>query len=155
MNQEKLKEALEAIGRANIHIAGDFVLEKHVGTEIANVNVEAGGTVNVAGGVEGADAISKSPVQDNENKQENSEELFHFIHPSVEREDEWHIHNEVKRLVSRNGIQEICAYLREKKKDKKVLLPQSPSIAYTELVRMGMPTGEGFNDKTFYKYYLK
>ena len=153
MNQEELKKTIEAIGKANIHIAGDFVIEKHVGTEIANVNVEAGGTVNVAGGVEGADAISESPKQNNEQKQEISEELFHFVHPSVESKDEWRIHDEVKRLVRRNGIQEICQYLKELKRDKKILLPQSPSIAYAELIRLGMPKGGGFNEITFRKYY--
>ena len=34
------------------------------------------------------------------------EELFHFIHPSVDGKQEWQIHDEVKRLVSRQGIQE-------------------------------------------------
>jgi hypothetical protein len=39
--------------------------------------------------------------------------------------------------------------------DKKILLPQSADSAYTELVRMGMPDGEGFQKKTFMKYYKK
>lgn len=85
--------------------------------------------------------------------QPDNEKLFQFIHPSIEVEDEWRIHNEVKRLVRRNGIQEICHYLRQLKKDNKVLLPQSPSIAYAELVRMGMPNKDGFNESTFRKYY--
>jgi hypothetical protein len=29
----------------------------------------------------------------------------------------------------------------------------SPSAAYAELVRMGMPSGEGFSESTFRKYY--
>ena len=41
------------------------------------------------------------------------------------------------------------------RRDNKILLPQSPSSAYTELVRMGMPNGEGFNELTFRKYYNK
>ena len=86
---------------------------------------------------------------------ENKEELFRFIHPSITEEQEWEIHKVVKRLVSRNGIQEICQYLKELKKEKKILLPQSPSIAYAELVRMGMPSKEGFNEKTFFKHYMK
>lgn len=81
------------------------------------------------------------------------EEIFHFIHPSVETKDEWSIHHEVKRLVSRNGIQEICYYLKEMRKENKILLPQSPSSAYNELVRMGMPNKDGFNEITFRKYY--
>ena len=41
MNKEDLQAALEAIGKGGITIAGDFVLEKHVEHEVANV--EAGG----------------------------------------------------------------------------------------------------------------
>ena len=41
MNQEEIKKALEAIGKGGIHVAGDFVMEKHVEHEVANV--EAGG----------------------------------------------------------------------------------------------------------------
>lgn len=85
--------------------------------------------------------------------QERDEELCHFIHPSVDSQQEWHIHDEVKRLASRQGIQEICRHLQQMRKDHKVLLPQAPSIAYMELVRMGMPCGEGFNESTFRKYY--
>ena len=85
--------------------------------------------------------------------QERNEELCHFIHPSVDSQQEWHIHDEVKRLASRQGLQEICRHLQQMKKDHKVLLPQAPSIAYMELVRMGMPSGEGFNESTFRKYY--
>lgn len=41
MNKEDLQAALEAIGKGGITIAGDFVVEKHVEHEVANV--EAGG----------------------------------------------------------------------------------------------------------------
>ena len=81
------------------------------------------------------------------------EELCHFIHPSVDGKQEWQVHDEVKRLASRQGIQEICQHLHQMRKDNKLLLPQSPSTAYGELVRMGMPNGEGFNESTFRKYY--
>lgn len=101
-------------------------------------------------GAEKAEQPNESPIS---NSQERDEELCHFIHPSVDSQQEWHIHDEVKRLASRQGIQEICRHLQQMRKDQKVLLPQSPSTAYTELVRMGMPSGEGFNEKTFQKYY--
>jgi hypothetical protein len=39
--------------------------------------------------------------------------------------------------------------------DSKALLPLSPTVAYVELVRMGMPDGEGFSEKTFQKYYKR
>jgi len=101
-------------------------------------------------GAEKAEQPNESPIS---NHQERDEELCHFIHPSVDSQQEWQIHDEVKRLASRQGIQEICRHLQQMRKDQKVLLPQSPSTAYTELVRMGMPSGEGFNEKTFQKYY--
>ena len=41
MNKEDIQAALEAIGKGGITIAGDFVLEKHVEHEVANV--ESGG----------------------------------------------------------------------------------------------------------------
>ena len=150
MNKENFQQAMEIMSKANIHIAGDFVMEKHVGTEVANV--ESGGTVNFNGPVEGVKTPT-STKHENKPTVENKEELFRFIHPSISEEQEWEIHKVVKRLVSRNGIQEICQYLKELKKEKKILLPQSPSIAYAELVRMGMPKGGGFNEITFRKYY--
>lgn len=96
------------------------------------------------------DAPQVKPVSQN---QEKNEELFKFIHPSIPDEEAWSIHQEIKNLVKRNGIQMICDYLRQLKKEKKILLPQSPAIAYAELVRMGMPTTEGFAESTFRKYY--
>lgn len=87
---------------------------------------------------------------------ESDEELFHFIHPNVGADDEVGVHNEVKRLVRRYGIQEICGYLSAMADQHKVLLPVSVQTAYDELVRMGMPSGEkGFDYKTFAKYYRK
>ena len=65
------------------------------------------------------------------------------------------IHDEITRLVKRYGIQDICQYLLEMRDEKKVLLPQSAEKLYNELVRMGMPKGEGFSQKTFMRYYKK
>ena len=78
-----------------------------------------------------------------------------FIHPSVEADQEWQIHDEIARLVTRQGIQEICKYLAQLSADKKVLLPQNAEKAYNELVRLGMPDGEGYSLKTFTKYYKR
>lgn len=83
------------------------------------------------------------------------ERLCMFVHPSVSSAMEWQIHDEVKRLVSRQRIQDICQYLFQMKEEKMVLLPQNAERAYQELVRMGMPNGEGFNLKTFMKYYKR
>ncbi len=84
---------------------------------------------------------------------EYGEEMFHIIHPSLEDEEGWKIHNEVKRLVKRQSIPDICQYLKKLASEEKILLPLMPSVAYAELVRMGMPNGEGFSEKHFKKHY--
>lgn len=86
---------------------------------------------------------------------EREEEMFRFIHPKVLPAQAWDIHDEVKRLVASHGIQEICSYLHRMARENTILLPLSISAAYNELVRMGMPNGGGFNEKTFQKYYRK
>lgn len=83
------------------------------------------------------------------------EELFHFIHPEIEESEEVKVHQQVKRLVGRFGTQDICKYLNELSRERRILLPQSSQSAYDELVRMGMPTEEGYSFKTFTKYYKK
>ena len=83
------------------------------------------------------------------------EERFHFIHPEIEDDEAWRIHDAVKRLVANQRVPEICAYLHLMASNNKILLPQMPSVAYAELVRMGMPTTIGFSEKHFKKYYHK
>ena len=87
--------------------------------------------------------------------EQSEEQLFKFIHPSITGEQERVIHDEVRNLVKRHGVQEICQYLKTMAAEKKILLPQMPSTAYAELVRMGMPNGEGFSEKYFTKHYNK
>ena len=83
------------------------------------------------------------------------EEIFHFINPYLDDEEAWRVHDAVKRVVRLQGIQMICQYLMKLKNEEKVFLPPTPSPVYDELVRMGMPNGEGFNEITFRKYYNK
>lgn len=100
--------------------------------------------------VEEANAMAET-----KGESERDEELFHFVHPELGDEEAWRIHDAVKRVVKLQGIQMICQYLSQLKQENKVLLPHNPSAAYNELVRMGMSTGEGFNEITFRKYYNK
>ena len=86
---------------------------------------------------------------------ETDEKLCSLIHPSVEKDRELLIHNEIKRLVTRHRLQDICSYLLQMRNENKILLPISPQLAYAELVRMGMPHGDGFSEKNFQKYYLR
>ena len=87
------------------------------------------------------------------NQQEPTEKLFHFIHPEIEEEEGWKIHYEVKRLVSRMSLPDIIKYLKDMAAEKKILLPIVSTVAYDELVRMGMPNTGGFSKEHFRKQY--
>lgn len=102
-----------------------------------------------------AEVVAQPQEQPAVTTAERNEELFHFVHPELDETEAWRIHDAVKRVVRLQGIQMICQYLMQLKGEKKVLLPPNPSSAYAELVRMGMPSGEGFNEATFRKYYNK
>ena len=86
---------------------------------------------------------------------ERNEERFHFVHPEIEDEEAWRIHQSIKRLVAYQKIPEICAYLKELKQKGKVLLPSVSAVLYNELVRLGMPTGDGYSEKHFSNSYTK
>ena len=87
--------------------------------------------------------------------QERNEERFHFVHPEVEDDEAWRIHDAVKRLVAHQKVPEICAYLKELKQKRKALLPSASAAMYKELVRLGMPTSEGYSEKHFSNIYTK
>ena len=84
---------------------------------------------------------------------DQEEELFHFIHPSLDDEEGWKIHNEVKRLVRRMSLPDIIKYLRKLESENIILLPTVSSVAFDELVRMGMPNTGGFSKEHFRKQY--
>ena len=86
---------------------------------------------------------------------ERNEERFHFVHPEIEDEEAWRIHQSIKRLVAYQKIPEICAYLKELKQKGKVLLPSVAAVMYNQLVRLGMPTGDGYSEKHFSNSYTK
>lgn len=142
--EKKTKEVAGVTFTGDITVMGDMF------------NIHDNQNVNITNPVKEAKSEEKDsknvPLQHSERR---NEDLFHFIHPSIHGEQEWQIHDEVKRLVSRQGIQEICQYLLQLKDEKKVLLPQNAEKTYNELVRMGMSDGEGYNLKTFMKYYKR
>ena len=84
---------------------------------------------------------------------DQEDELFHFIHPSLDDDEGWKIHNEVKRLVRRMSIPDIIKYLRILESENIILMPTVSSVAYDELVRMGMPNTGGFSKEHFRKQY--
>lgn len=100
------------------------------------------------------DKVNNNP-NDNPNANDNDEEKFHFIHPAMDEEQETQIHNEVKRLVKRQSIQMICQHLAHMQSEGKLLLPPNPSAIYKELVRIGMPQGEGYSEKYFKNHLNK
>jgi 5-formaminoimidazole-4-carboxamide-1-beta-D-ribofuranosyl 5'-monophosphate synthetase len=132
-----------------------------------NIEVNEGGVVNLHQAKNGkwyTNEVEEAEVTESENQvvtkeiaevEATQEDFFHFIHPALSENERKDIHDIVKRLVVNHGIQEICSYLKQLRKENKVLLPQSPLVAYHELIRMGMPNGEGFSEKTFHKYYEK
>ena len=87
--------------------------------------------------------------------QAKPEELCHFVHPEIEDEEAWRIHKSIKRLVAHQKVPEICTYLKELKQKGKVMLPSNSNVMYNELVRLGMPTDEGYSEKYFTNCYLK
>lgn len=149
--KELIKAAAEGLDLKDFK--GDVVGVKVVENEIGNVEAGGIGVQKVYGkDVQNSGEVHPQPVGDNK---ERKEELFHFVHPELGDEEAWRIHDAVKRVVKLQGIQMICQYLSQLKNENKVLLPPNPSAAYTELVRMGMPNGEGFSETTFRKYYNK
>jgi hypothetical protein len=84
---------------------------------------------------------------------DQEEGLFHFIHPSLDDDEGWKIHNEVKRLVRRQSVPDIIKYLRNLESENIIPLPTVSSVAYDELVRMGMPNTGGFSKEHFRKQY--
>lgn len=139
-------------------IAKDFFAEETMVTEEndeaevyensdeVDEDAKAAETTEPAKTTETIEAVGEAPKK----------ELFRFVHPALEEEEEWRVHREVERLVKRFDVQEICMRLNQLKKEGKVLLPQNTKNAHEELKRMGMPAEKaGFEYKTFCKYYNK
>ena len=99
--------------------------------------------------------VSHAPNGHNSQDESQEVELFRFTHPALDSKQDKQVHDEVRRLVASQGIQEICEYLKNMSNEKKVLLPQNAEKAYAELVRLGMPSGDGFSLKTFMRYYKR
>ena len=154
--KELIKAAAEGFDLSNFK--GDVVGVKVVENEIGNVENGGIGVQKVYNGTEllntdeGQQATLQHPAANN---QERSEERFHFVHPEVEEDEAWRIHVAVKRLVANYRVSDICAYLKEQKQKGKLMLPSNPSQMYAELIRLGMPTGEGFSEKNFSNSYTK
>ena len=152
--KELIKTAAEGFDLSNFK--GDVVGVKVVENEIGNVEEGGIGVQKVYNGTdvlntdEGQQATRQQSAANN---QERNEELFHFVHPELDETEAWRIHNAIKRLVASYRIPDICTYLKEQKQKGKLMLPSNPSNMYSELVRLGMPSGEGFSEKNFSNIY--
>lgn len=66
-----------------------------------------------------------------------------------------HIHREIENLVRALPLSEICRYLRQMYKDKRVYLNVKTEAMFSELHRLGMPdeSHSGFSLKNFQNYF--
>jgi len=130
--------------RPNIIVHGDHVDYKHVDYQIGDI---------ASGGI-GVNILNGKVVDDESKKPKFTDELFHFIHPSIDiMDDKIKIHNEVKNLVKGFSMGEICKYLLQMEKGSKVYVSNANmERLYAELQRMGMPKDDGFSISNFKKY---
>lgn len=133
-----------------VYVQGSYV-DVH-DNEVVNLSIDKA-TVSVA--ADGEQIVNTKEAAVTSGAEEPQEELFKFIHPTMDDGQERQIHVQIKRLVARQGIQEICQYLNQLADEKKILLPQNAEKVYNELVRMGMPDGEGYTLKTFRNCYRR
>lgn len=139
--QKDIAQLFEAMGKSG----GRFVIGQVIGSQTNYI------------GDNHAEKDEKPPHDEDipHSEEERNEERFHFVHPEIEDEEAWRIHQAIKRLVAYQKIPEICAYLKELKQKGKVLLPSVSSVMYNELVRLGMPTGNSYSEKHFTNSYMK
>ena len=85
------------------------------------------------------------------------EELCHFIYPGLDEKEAQQVHRQIKDLVKRFPMKDICSFLNRLANENKILQPQIPQNAFEELHRMGMPPQDtkGFGYDNFCKYYRK
>lgn len=142
---------MEKDKKSGINITNNFnaPIGQHI-DHVDTINFSMDGEGNFQFGmVENANNLNRpdKPVP------EKKDELFHFVHPELDDNEAWRVHNAVKRIVMHQKVKEICEYLKDLKKDRKVLLPKSPNVVYQELVRLGMPHSDGFGEKNFSACY--
>jgi hypothetical protein len=83
-------------------------------------------------------------------------ELFKYIHPCVtDAEERRKIHLEIQNLVRSLPLPEICRYLRQMYREKRIYLNVKMEAMFDELHRMGMPDESvpGFSMKNFQDYF--
>lgn len=143
--------------KSDIQITNNFnaPIGQHIDhVDVINFSMDGDGTFHF-GNVEGVKMDEGGSKKEDVRSKNEEEELFRFVHPEIEDEEAWQIHNSIKRLVTCQRVPEICAYLKELKQKRKVMLPSVSAVMYNELVRLGMPTSEGYSEKHFSNNYTK
>ncbi|MCQ2197946.1 MAG: hypothetical protein MJZ60_10550 [Bacteroidaceae bacterium] len=105
----------------------------------------------------GNDDDNEMNDETNDTIMSESDELCHFIYPGLDEKEALQVHRQIKDLVKRFPMKDICSFLNRLAGEKKILQPQIPQNAFEELHRMGMPSPEtrGFGYDNFCKYYRK
>lgn len=159
-DNEKKDKKEKKVKPATVQITNHNEFQKGVGAFVTNLEhltivMDADGNMKFDAGQVPVMPHTQIDVVEGKKKGRKEKPCF-FVHPAISSEEEiWAIHDEIKRLVTNQGIQDICKYLNKMEEEKKILQPMSGDAAYTELVRMGMPDTDGFAIKTFMKYYKK
>lgn len=152
MNSEEInkRKQQDNSGR-NYHFyqpVGQFI--EHVDT--VNFSMDKDGKFHF----ENVGQMNKTDAGSSEQSSLQEDKLYKHLHPSIDLKNEGiEIHKAIERLVKNFGVKEICQYLLDMAKAKKILLPEQPSIEYEELKRIGMPHGDGFSLGNFSKYYKR
>ena len=125
-------------------------IEAHFDKDMTMHVDDSDGALSVDNGKGNAD------FSDNGKAEATADDMFRFIHPSLEDTDAQAVHREVVKLCKYYGVQDICNYLEALASERKILLPMNSRTAYDELTRIGMPTDNpGYEYKTFIKYYKR
>lgn len=112
--------------------------------------------VTINGAVSNIPDIVRSFFVEDVKPVEDEADFFKYIHPSITSlEKKKQISGEVKNLVRSLPLPEICRYLRQMYKDKRVYLNVKADAMFDELHRMGMPdeSVQGFSQKNFLNYF--
>ena len=109
-----------------------------------------------ARGAEVSDIVKSCMAEDTTPDTIPSQDLFKYIHPTVTDENEKvKIHREVQNLVQHFPLSEICRYMRQMYKEKRVYLNVKSEAMFEELHRLGLPDAStpGYSLKNFLNFF--
>lgn len=158
MTAEELAEVLRAVNANRPQVTQTMNFNAPIGQQIAHVDrIEAHFDKDMGMQVVNAEEMNKTEPGADSGKPVGDEELCHFIYPGLDEQESLTVHRQIRDVVRRFGMKDICSFLKRLADEDKVLLPQVPQNAFDELHRMGMPPQDvkGFGYDNFCKYYRK